>query len=139
MQSVEKKNIVFARLFPGEDVNKELIELCKKHDIESGVIISGIGQFKKVELGYFKCKGDYSHETFEKPLEVLSLNGNICKIENEYVLHIHAVLSDDKKNAIGGHFINAIVSVTGEIVILKTNVTFKRETDEDTGLKNMVF
>ena len=139
MQSIEKKNIIFARLFPGEDVNKELIELCKKHDIDSGVIISGIGQFEKVELGYFKCKGDYSHEVFEKPLEVLALNGNICKIENEYILHIHAVLSDDKKNAIGGHFINAVVSITGEIVILKTNVAFRRETDEETGLKNMVF
>ena len=139
MQSTEKKNIVFARFFPGEDVNKELIELCKKYCIDSGVIISGIGQFEKVELGYFKCKGDYLHEIFEKPLEVLSLNGNICKIGDEYILHIHAVLSDDKKNAFGGHFINAIVSITGEIVILKTNITFKRETDEQTGLKNMVF
>lgn len=139
MQSTEKKTIVFARLFPGEDVNKELIELCKKHNIDSGVILSGIGQFEKVELGYFKSKGDYLHEVFEKPLEVLSLNGNICKMGDEYVLHIHAVLSDDKKNAIGGHFMNAIVSITGEIVILKTNVTFKRETDEQTGLKKMVF
>ena len=139
MQSTEKKNIVFARLFLGEDVNKELIELCKKHRIDSGVILSGIGQFEKVELGYFKCKGDYSHEVFEKPLEVLSLTGNICKTGDEYILHIHAVLSDDKKNAFGGHFINAIVSITGEIVILKTNILFKRETDEQTGLKNMVF
>jgi len=69
MQSTEKKNIVFARFSPGEDVNKKLIELCKKHDINSGVILSGIGQFEKVELGYFKCKGDYSREIFEKPLE----------------------------------------------------------------------
>ncbi len=138
MQSTEKKNIVFARLLPGEDVNKKLIELCKKHDIKSGVIISGIGQFEKVELGYFKCKGDYSHEIFEKPLEVLSLTGNICKNGDEYILHIHAVLSDDKKNAFGGHFINAIVSITGEIVILKTNILFKRELDEKTGLKNLI-
>ncbi len=138
MQSTEKKNIVFARFLPGEDVNKKLIELCKKHDIKSGVIISGIGQFEKVELGYFKCKGDYSHEIFEKPLEVLSLTGNICKNGDEYILHIHAVLSDDKKNAFGGHFINAIVSITGEIVILKTNILFKRELDEKTGLKNII-
>lgn len=138
MQSTEKKNLVFARFLPGEDVNKKLIELCKKHDIKSGVIISGIGQFEKVELGYFKCKGDYSHEIFEKPLEVLSLTGNICKNGDEYILHIHAVLSDDKKNAFGGHFINAIVSITGEIVILKTNILFKRELDEKTGLKNII-
>jgi predicted DNA-binding protein with PD1-like motif len=122
MHSIEKKNIVFARLFPGEDVNMKLIELCKKHNINSGVVLSGIGQFEKVELGYFKCKGDYSEEIFEKPLEVLSFNGNICKIENEYIFHIHAVLGDNKKNTFGGHFMNAIVSITGEIVILKTDL-----------------
>jgi len=37
----------------------------QKHNIDSGVIISGIGQFEKVELGYFKCKGDYSHEVLK--------------------------------------------------------------------------
>jgi predicted DNA-binding protein with PD1-like motif len=139
MKSAEKKNIVFARFLPGEDANKKLIELCKKHDINSGVILSGIGQFEKVELGYFKCKGDYSHEIFEKPLEVLSLTGNICKNGDEHILHIHAVLSDDKKNVFGGHFINAIVSITCEIVIQKTNIIFKRELDEKTGLKNIIF
>lgn len=139
MQSVEKKNIIFARLFPGEDVNKKLIELCKKHCIDSGFILSGIGQFEKVELGYFKSKGDYLLEVFEKPYEVLSLNGNICKMGDEHILHIHAVLSDDKKNVIGGHFINAIVSITGEIMIFKTNILFKREINKKTGLKNIVF
>lgn len=139
MHSIEKKNIIFARFLPGEDVKKKLMELCKKHCIDSGFILSGIGQFEKVELGYFKGKGDYSHQIFEKPLEVLSLNGNICKMRDEHVLHIHAVLSDDKKNVFGGHFINAIVSITGEIMILKTNILFKRKINEQTGLKNIVF
>ncbi len=131
MQSIEKNNIVFARFFPGEDVNKELIKLCKKHSISSGVFLSGIGQFEKAELGYFKYKGYYLNEFFEKPLEVLSLSGNICKINDEYIFHIHAMLSDEKKNTFGGHFINAIVTVTGEIVILKTDLQlydfFKKE------------
>ena len=139
MLSTEDKNIIFVRLFPGENVNKELIEICKKHRIDSGVILSGIGQFEKVELGYFKFKGDYTNEVFEKPLEVLSLNGNICKIGKEYILHIHAVLSDEKKNTYGGHFINSTVKITGEIVILKTNILFKRKIDKQTGLKNMIF
>ena len=122
MLSIEKKNIVFARLFPGETVNQELIEICKKHRIDSGVILSGIGQFEKVELGYFKCKGDYTPEIFEKPLEVLSMSGNICRIGNEYNIHIHAVFGDEKKNTFGGHFIDSIVRITGEIVILKTDL-----------------
>ena len=139
MHSNEKKNIIFVRLFPGEDVNKELAKVCKKHDISSGVFLSGIGQLEKSELGYFKEKGDYMHQIFEKPLEILSLNGNICKVNGEYLLHLHAVLGDKRKNAIGGHFINGTVSVTAEMVILKTNVKFSRELDEETGLKQMMF
>jgi len=138
MQSKEKKNIVFLRLMPGESIIEKLKEACKKHSIGSAVVISGIGQLEKTEIGYFKEKGNYSPETFEKPLEILCMSGNICKQNNDYLLHLHIVLGDEKKNAIGGHLLNGTVSVTAEIVILKTNVDFKRELDEKTGLQHMV-
>ena len=86
----------------------------------------------------YKEKGNYSPETFEKPLEILSISGNICKQKNDYLPHLHIVLSNEKKNAIGGHLLNGTVSITAEIVILKTNVVFARELDESTGLQNMI-
>ena len=137
MQSKERKNIIFIRLYPDEDINKQLIEACKLHDVKVAVILSGIGQLKTAELGYFKEKGDYSPEKFNKPLEILSLTGNICKQDSEFILHIHAVLSDEKKNAIGGHFIDGKISVTGEIVLLKTDIGIERRANEKTGLKDL--
>ena len=137
MQSKEKKNIIFVRLFSNEDVNEQLKEACRRHDVKTVVVISGIGQLKKAQLGYFKEKGDYAQENFDKPLEILSLTGNICKQEDDYILHLHAVLGDGKKNAIGGHFIEGTVSVTGEIVLLKTNLDVQRKLDEKTGLKSL--
>ncbi len=138
MQTKEKKNIIFLRLMPGENIIENLKETCEKHGVTSAVLISGIGQLGKAEIGYFKEKGNYSPETFEKPLEILSISGNICKQEKDYLPHLHIVLGDENKNSIGGHLLNGTVSVTAEIVIMKTNVDFKRETDEDTGLQNMV-
>jgi len=138
MQTKEKKNIVFVRLMPKENIIEQLKETCEKYDITSAVVLSGIGQLEKVELGYFKEKGDYSPETFEKPLEILSISGNICKQKTDYLPHLHIVLGDKKKNSIGGHLLNGTVSITAEIVILKTNVDFKRELDETTGLQNMI-
>jgi len=135
MQSKEDKNIIFLRLFPDEDVNKQIKLSCKKHNIKSAIIVSGIGQLKKVQIGYFKEKGNYTNETFDDPLEILSFSGNICKQEDDYNLHIHIVLGDEKKNAIGGHFIDGTISITGEIVILKTDIHLKRKDDEKTGLK----
>jgi uncharacterized protein len=138
MQSKEKKNIVFIRLMPKENLIEKIKQACKKHDISSAVVLSGIGQLDKAELGYFKEKGNYSPEIFEKPLEILSISGNICKQEDEYLPHLHIVLGDEKKKALGGHLLNGTVSVTAEIVILKTNIDFKRELDENTGLQNMI-
>ena len=127
MQSKEKKNIIFVRLFPGEDVNEQLKEACTLHDVKTAVVLSGIGQLKQVKLGYFKEKGDYTPETFNKPLEILSLSGNICKQNNNYILHLHAVLGDKKKNTIGGHFMEGKISITGEIVLLKTSINVYRK------------
>jgi len=138
MQSKEKKNIVFIRLMPGETLIEQIKEACEKHNISSAVVLSGIGQLGKVEIGYFVEKGNYSPETFEKPLEILNLSGNICKQDNDYLSHLHIVLGDEKKSSLGGHLINGTVSITAEIVILKTNVDFKREPNETTGLQDMI-
>jgi len=137
MQTKEDKNIIFVRLFTGEDVNKQLKETCKLHKVKTAVILSGIGQLKTAKLGYFKKKGDYTPKTFDKPLEILSLTGNISKDDNDYNLHLHAVLGDEKKNAIGGHFVEGTVGITGEIVLLKTDIAAKRKLDEETGLKGL--
>lgn len=139
MQSREKNNLVFIRLFKDEDVIKMLKEACKKHDIQTGIIISGIGQLKNVKLGYFKEKGNYTPQMFKKPLELLSLSGNICKAKDEHLLHLHTILGDEDKRSIGGHFIEGIVSVTGEIVILKSDMNLNRKIDLETGLKNLWF
>jgi hypothetical protein len=139
MQSQEKKNIIFVHLFPEEDINEQLKEVCRLHNVKTAIVISGIGQLKKAELGYFKEKGNYTPENFDKPLEILSLTGNICRQEGDYILHLHAILGDEKKNAIGGHFIKGKISITGEIILLKTDFVIKRKLDEKTGLKNLYF
>jgi len=137
MQSKEKDDIVFIRLYKEENVNKKIKEVCKKHNIETAVVLSGIGQLKKIKLGYFKDKRNYTPKELNYPLELLSLSGNICKDKREYILHLHAVLGDEEKKAVGGHFIDGQISVTGEIILLKTKIDAKRKIDKETGLKNL--
>jgi hypothetical protein len=135
MQSKEKKNLIFIRLFEDEEVLEQIKKVCKTHSVKTAVIISGIGQIKNSKLGYFRKKGDYSPEKFKKPLEILSLSGNICKQNNDYIIHVHTVLGDEKKKALGGHLIEGKISVTAEIVLLKTSVEIKRKLDNKTGLQ----
>jgi hypothetical protein len=137
MQSKENNNLVFLRLFPDEDIYEELKKACESHEVETAVILSGLGQLKDFQLGYFKEKGNYLPQDFKFPCELLSLTGNISKQESGYEFHLHAVLSDDNKNAVGGHLIKGKVAITNEIVLLKTDLKVRREVEEETGLKGL--
>ncbi len=139
MYSKEKDNLIFVRLLSDEELQDQLREVCKKHDVKTAVILSGIGQLKNFKLGYFKKKGDYSPEIFDKPYELLSLSGNICLQNGEYLLHLHAILGDENKQLVGGHFIEGTVEITNEIVLLKTPIDVKRKFEEATGLKGIYF
>lgn len=137
MQSKEKDNMIFMRLFPDEDMQEKLKEACRLYDIKTAVVLSGLGQLKKIRLGYFKGKNNYTPKNFDMPHELLSLTGNICKQDGDYILHLHAVLGDEKKNTVGGHLIEGKVEITNEIVLLKTDIDIKRKFEEKTGLKGM--
>jgi len=137
MQSKEKDNVVFVRLFPNEDIHWELRRVCKKHEVKTAVILSGLGQLKQFQLGYYKEKGNYRPQEFRKPHELLSLTGNISKQQGEYSFHLHAVMGDEGKNVAGGHLIGGKVEVTNEIVLLKTDLKIKRILEESTGLEGM--
>ena len=130
-------NLIVSRLFPDENINVELKNICKKCDLKSAVVLSGIGQLYDVKLGYFKEKGDYSPELFNEPLELLVLTGNICVNNSDHVLHLHAVLGDENKKAIGGHFIDGKVKVTAELIIMQLDVDFIRKENKGTGLKDL--
>jgi len=137
MQSKEKGNIIIIRLFTDEDLQEKLKEICKLYNVKTAVVLSGIGQLKKIKLGYFKEKNYYSPENFDTPHELLSLNGNICEQDGDYILHLHVVLGNEKKNTVGGHLIEGKVEITNEIVLLKTDINIKRNINEKTGLKEM--
>jgi len=137
MQTKENNNLIFIRLFPEENLHEKLAEACKKHKVQTAVAISGIGQLKKFQLGYFGRKNIYIKEKFDKIYELLSLNGTICKQKDDYILHLHAVLSDEKKKTIGGHIFDGTVEITNEIILMKSDIEIFRRLEEKTGLKGM--
>ncbi len=137
MQSRKKADLIIIRLFPDENIHEKLEEACRKHDIKTAVVLSGIGQLKQFKLGYFRQKGDYVPGYFEKAHELISLAGNICENKGKYEFHLHASLGNEKKEVIGGHLIEGIVEVTNEISLLAVDMSIERKTEEKTGLKGL--
>ncbi len=138
MQSQEKNNLIIGRFFPGEDVYEQLKGLCQKHNVKSGVFASAVGQLAWAELGFFREKGDYFPQKFDRPMEVLSIAGIVSESESGYEFHLHISLAGADKTVFGGHFIGGVVSVTLEVVIMKTDIEIKRVIEEETGLKGLV-
>jgi len=138
MQSQEKDNLIIARLWPGENVYEQLKDICQKHKVKTGVFVSGIGQLGWAELGFFREKGDYFPQKFDRPLEVLGLLGIFSASESGYDFHLHISLAGADKTVFGGHFIAGVVSATLEVVILKSDIKIRREIEEETGLKGLI-
>ena len=138
MQAKEKDGLIAVRLFPNEDLFDSLSKACKQINVQSAVIVSGIGQFKDISLGYFRKKGDYSPEEFPEPYEIISLTGNVgLQDGGEYAFHMHVTMGDEGKKVLGGHLLKATVAITGEIFLLKSDIKIVRKVEEETGLKGM--
>jgi predicted DNA-binding protein with PD1-like motif len=136
LKSVIEKQFILAKLEDGEDVFKSIGNLVKKHDIVSGIILTGIGMLQDFELGYFNGK-EYVFKRFEEPMELLSMHGSITT-EPELIIHIHVSLGNHNYEVFGGHLKTGIVKTLNEITILKLqDVELTRKLNENTGLMEL--
>lgn len=136
MQSSGEELFIVVKLDKGEKLFDSLTEVIEKHEIKSGLILSGIGMLSNVKLGYFSGE-EHNLKTFEKPRELVALHGSITTGE-ETVIHLHCALAGENYDVIGGHLMEAEVAVIAEIVIAKlSEIVLGREFNPKTGLKEL--
>jgi len=136
------KNLIAIRMDDGEDFFMNMENVAKHYQIKSGVILTGLGMLKDVELGYLtypKEVGRYLSHDYSGPFEVTSMMGNLGWFKGQFIVHVHAVLSDTNNTCKGGHLNKATVSATVEVFILTFEQKFERRYDEKTGLKILDF
>jgi predicted DNA-binding protein with PD1-like motif len=122
--------MIISRLKAGEDLKKSIIDLLKREEIKSCVIICIVGSLNSATLRM----ANGSIKTFKGPFEIVSAEGTISTDG----IHIHIAVSDAKGYVIGGHLKNGcIINTTAEICILKSNKTLKRVFDSKTGYKEL--
>ncbi len=119
-------NFVVAKFVEGE-IMKNLKALMEKLNAKAAVILNGIGQLEHAVIGYFDGN-DYTKKEIEEPVELVSLQGNIGKGREGYIIHAHATLGLKNHNIVGGHLIQGNVKVVNEIVLyLMEKVEIRRE------------
>jgi predicted DNA-binding protein with PD1-like motif len=137
--------VIVARVKPGSDLLRSLQKVVAEERVTSGVILSGVGLLKQARLR--NCKSlpkkypitdaNRTFLSFEKPLEILSISGNVTLTEGELLIHAHLTLSsvEGKEIAvIGGHLIEGcVIFGFSEFAIMELEVIeMAKRFDEET-------
>ncbi|MGN6264539.1 MAG: PPC domain-containing DNA-binding protein [Ginsengibacter sp.] len=118
----------------GEEAMEQIKAFTRKLNL-SASRFTAIGAFSDTTVGFFDFSiKDYKKNRFDQQMEVVSLVGDISVYKNEYKVHAHVVLADEKGAAYGGHLIKGTVHPTLEIILDESPLYLKREMDENSGL-----
>ncbi len=140
MKAKKNNNKYIIRLEKGEEVMKTLKSFCEDNNILAGSL-TGIGATNDVSIkGFDTKKNEYvSKRMNEESYEIISLNGNISRLDDKPFLHVHIALSDSSYNTFGGHLESAVISVTCEIIIDVIDEPITRKLDDEFKLNLLNF
>lgn len=123
---------IAARIMPDSNLVEEIIAICEENQLEAAYIPTCIGSLKQGRFvyaipddsTYFKMR--YSDPfDLEGPIEFLGAQGIVAKGENgEYLVHLHATLSDADMRVYGGHVVE-----TGNIVLATVDLVLNEIKD----------
>jgi uncharacterized protein len=134
---IKEENKYVLRLNRGEEVISTLKNFCKKESVLSASF-TGIGAVNKVKLGWYDVENkEYEKKEFQEKLEIISLIGNVAKMNEEIIVHTHGTFGTREFKTLSGHIDEMIVSATCEIILEKFEKPIERERSEEIGLNLM--
>lgn len=120
------------------DAGDEVVSSLKRIAVSERIglaSIQGIGAVREAVLGYLDLdQKQYLKRKFgSESMELVSLLGNMARLEGEPIVHCHVVLGDREMRTFGGHLFEANASVTVEIFIRVFEGEVSRQFDPNFG------
>ncbi|MCL2513926.1 MAG: DNA-binding protein [Oscillospiraceae bacterium] len=132
-------NMIIARIDKGEEIGDKVKEIALKEKITLAAV-SALGAVGSFKVGVFKpAEKKYYANSFEGDFEIVSLTGTISTMNGEFYLHLHMSAGDENGKVFGGHFNEAVVSATCEMVIKTIDGAVDRGFNEEIGLNLFKF
>ena len=140
MEYQMEEDVCVLRLEPGEEILACIEQVCAQEEIRAGYVASAVGALRAATVGLYDLgQKQFLAHTIGKPLELVSLSGNISRMEGAVYTHLHAVVADKNAAVYGGHLSRAVVSATAEIVLRRIPLELGRRPDPETGLNLITF
>lgn len=128
------EHTIIARIDKNEEIIEKVKEIALKEQIKLASL-QALGAVDNFTIGVFKTEEKrYDANQFSGNFEIVSLNGTINTLNQEFYCHLHMSAGDENGNVFGGHLNRAIVSATCEMVITILDGTVDRYFDEEIGL-----
>ncbi|MHC4134674.1 MAG: PPC domain-containing DNA-binding protein [Planctomycetota bacterium] len=133
MQTLSAGDTVVVTLGPGEEIITSLLEAAAAHDIKGGSV-AGIGSTSKATIAFFDPKKkEYVPRSFEEPMEIGNLVGNVSALEGVPHVHIHVTVCGPELLAFTGHLVSGVVGTACEIYIRRLGRQVTRVKDPAAG------
>lgn len=134
MKLIQDGNRFLVRLERAESVPETLTELAKQRNWTSASIM-GLGAVDDVELAYYGLPArKYVSIPIHGEVELINLTGNLSRLNDQPLWHLHATVAGIDGIARGGHIMKMRVAVTVELWIEPGTQVVRRAHDEATGL-----
>ena len=124
------------KALPGEELVGGLTAFLNEMKIGSGYF-TGIGAASEAEIGHFDPHAkEYHKETVPGPIEIISLNGNVSRVEDgQAFVHAHVALGLKDMSVRAGHLFRAVIEPTCEITLRVLKGSIERRLVPELGLK----
>lgn len=116
MRYAASEQLIAMRLTEGEDIHDSISQVCSENNVDSAVILTGLGMISHITFGWF-TGNDYLEQIRDGIFELLALSGNVSYKEGRIYPHLHAIFSDEGHSVEGGHILKATIHNNAEIFI----------------------
>jgi predicted DNA-binding protein with PD1-like motif len=132
------KKIHVFRVKPGQELLDSISRYCQDNRISSGVIMGIIGSVENAKLNFLKAlPGKYDSVDYSGPLEIVCAQGSVAVKDDTLIIHIHIQLSG-QDICFGGHLARATIFSTAEVTLGELDYQLRRQTDDYTGLNELM-
>ena len=135
MTVLDVKQGYLLRFFCGEEIVGGLTAFARERKIQAAWV-QALGALTSAELGYYDLAAHaYLKQRIEEEVEIASLVGNLSRLEDDIIAHLHATLGRRDFSTLGGHLFEGVAGATVEVAVMNfPGVRLERARDEEIGL-----